>query len=105
MMILSLLTFCLAYTPFILKFILLMVTNSLGSSPEENGIHFSWTENTANVTLEHSIGWIPGRYTYNSSENFESYLKGLGVSYLLRKLALLATPVVSLRYSQVFVFT
>ena len=100
-MIFSLLTFFVAYMPFVLKFILLMVTNSLGSSPRANGTHFSWAGDTNNVTLENSVEWISGTYTYTSSDNFESYLKELGVSYFLRKLALLATPVVSLKYSQV----
>ena len=99
-MIFSLFAFCVAYMPFILKFILVMVTNCLGSSPSTNGNHFSWAADT-NVTLENSVEWIPGMYSYSSSDNFESYLKELGVSYFLRKLALLATPVVSLRYSQV----
>ena len=102
MMIFSLFTFCVAYMPFVLKFILLMVTNSLGSSPRANGTHFSWAADTTNnVTLVNSVEWISGTYTYTSSDNFESYLKELGVSYFLRKLALLATPVVSLKYSQV----
>ena len=102
-MILSLLTFGVAFMPSALKVILhfLVVTNSLGSRIE-NGPHFSWSNETTserNATLQE---WITGTYTYSSSDNFESYLKGLGVSYFLRKLALLASPVVSIRHSQVF---
>ena len=102
-MILSLLTFGVAFMPSALKVILhfLVVTNSFGSRIE-NGPHFSWSNETTserNATLQE---WITGTYTYSSSDNFESYLKGLGVSYFLRKLALLASPVVSIRHSQVF---
>ena len=38
---------------------------------------------------------IPGIYDYESSVNFDNYLAALGVSYVLRKLAGLAYPVVT----------
>ena len=100
-MILSLLTFCVAFMPSVLRVILhfLLVTNSLGSSIH-NGTHHSWSEVHENETLGNTT-WIPGTYVYTSSDNFESYLKGLDVSYFLRKLALLARPVVSIHSSQV----
>ena len=36
-----------------------------------------------------------GTYYYVSSDNFENYLTELGVGYFLRKLALLAFPIIS----------
>ena len=105
-MILSLLTFCVAFMPSVLQVILhfLLVTNSLGQRIH-NGTHHSWSEEVQGneTTLGRSTNattWIPGTYVYISSDNFESYLKGLDVSYFLRKLALLARPVVSI-HSQV----
>ena len=38
---------------------------------------------------------IPGTYKLSSSNNFNAYLKELGVGYFLRKLAMLASPVVT----------
>merc|ERR1711892_124956 len=38
---------------------------------------------------------IPGIYKLDSSNNFNAYLKELGVGYFLRKLAMLASPVVT----------
>ena len=106
-MILSLLTFCVAFMPSVLQVILhfLLVTNSLGLRIH-NGTHHSWSEEVQGneTTLGRSTNattWIPGTYVYVSSDNFESYLKGLDVSYFLRKLALLARPVVSIHSSQV----
>jgi hypothetical protein len=46
------------------------------------------------VMLEKSL--ITGIYNYESSENFQNYLKELGVSWVLRNLAGLATPVVTI---------
>ncbi len=39
---------------------------------------------------------ITGSYYFKSSENFQDYLKELGVSYVLRSLAGLASPVVTI---------
>jgi len=39
---------------------------------------------------------IPGIYDYESSVNFDNYLAALGVNYVLRKLAGLAYPVVTI---------
>jgi len=39
---------------------------------------------------------IPGTYKLDSSNNFNAYLKELGVGYFLRKLAMLASPVVTI---------
>lgn len=40
--------------------------------------------------------YILGTYAYQSSVNFDNYLKELGVSYLLRSFAGMATPVVTI---------
>ena len=40
---------------------------------------------------------LPGTYKLDSSQNFETYLKELGVGYFLRKLALLASPTVTVK--------
>ena len=40
---------------------------------------------------------LPGTYKLDSSQNFEAYLKELGVGYLLRKLALLTSPTVTVK--------
>nr|ACO15704.1 Fatty acid-binding protein [Caligus clemensi] len=42
---------------------------------------------------------MTGTFTYGHSTNFEAYLKELGVPYLLRSLALLASPVVTISKS------
>ena len=42
---------------------------------------------------------IPGIYDYESSQNFENYLQELGVNYILRKLARLASPAVTISTS------
>ena len=39
---------------------------------------------------------IPGIYDYQSSINFDNYLKALGVNSILRTLAGLASPIVSI---------
>ena len=39
---------------------------------------------------------ITGIYTYESEENFQNYLKKLGVPYVLRSLASMATPVMTI---------
>ena len=39
---------------------------------------------------------IPGIYDYESSVNFDNYLAALGVNFVLRKLAKLAYPVVTI---------
>ena len=39
---------------------------------------------------------VPGIYDYESSVNFDNYLAALGVNYVLRKLAGLAYPVVTI---------
>ena len=39
---------------------------------------------------------VEGKYNYHSSENFDAYLKELGVSWYLRDLASIAAPVISI---------
>nr|ADD24392.1 Fatty acid-binding protein, muscle [Lepeophtheirus salmonis] len=54
------------------------------------------TNTTSTVLLSPSDSLLTGTSTYGHSNNFEAYLKGLGVPYLLRSLALLASPVVTI---------
>ena len=52
---------------------------------------------TTTSTMEPKLSnLIPGIYDYESSVNFDNYLKALGVNYVLRKLAGLAYPVVTI---------
>ena len=44
-----------------------------------------------------SGGEMTGKYYYNSSSNFDNYLKALGVPYLLRTFAGIATPIVTIQ--------
>ena len=43
---------------------------------------------------------ISGVYDYGRSTNFEAYLQELGVSYILRRLAGLASPTVTITRNQ-----
>ncbi|CAB4058047.1 unnamed protein product [Lepeophtheirus salmonis] len=54
------------------------------------------TNTTSTVLLSPSDSLLTGTFTYGHSNNFEAYLKELGVPYLLRSLALLASPVVTI---------
>lgn len=48
------------------------------------------------TTMEPKVSHlIPGIYNYESSVNFDNYLAALGVQYMLRKLAGLAYPTVT----------
>ncbi len=53
------------------------------------------TTTTTTVSPEQST-LVPGIYKYERSFNFNEYLKELGVSYVLRTFAGLATPVVTI---------
>jgi len=48
----------------------------------------------ASTTPEMSL--ITGIYTFESEDNFQKYLKKLGVPYVLRSLASMATPVITI---------
>merc|ERR1712038_1888891 len=45
---------------------------------------------------KHEISLITGIYTFESEVNFQNYLKELGVPYVLRSLASMATPVITI---------
>ena len=45
---------------------------------------------------KHEISIITGIYTFESEVNFQNYLKELGVPYVLRSLASMATPVITI---------
>ena len=52
--------------------------------------------NTTNNVINLNTSLIEGVYNYHSSENFDAYLKELGVSWYLRDLAAIAAPVVTI---------
>lgn len=54
--------------------------------------------NSANdvSALDNDMLLINGTFYYDSSDNFENYLSELGVGYFLRKLALLAFPIITI---------
>ena len=55
---------------------------------------------TDNSTTE--AQYYEGSFFYDHSDNFENYLTELGVGYFLRKLALLAFPIVTVtRYTKI----
>ena len=51
---------------------------------------------TTDASTTPGMSLIPGIYTYESEENFQNYLKKLGVPYVLRTLASMATPVMTI---------
>ena len=61
---------------------------------------FSSTSTTTEIIENMSErSWVEGVYDYKSSVNFDNYLKALGVPYLLRTLAGLASPQVTISKS------
>ena len=59
-------------------------------------LRIDFTDCTLGATTLNESDLIPGIYDYQSSQNFDNYLKELGVDYVLRKLAGLASPVVTI---------
>ena len=53
-------------------------------------------ELNGNVTGAGNAGPVEGEFHYKSAVNFDPYLKELGVPYLLRTMAGLATPIVTI---------
>ena len=51
---------------------------------------------TSSNIINLNTSLVEGKYNYHSSENFDAYLKELGVSWYLRDLAAIASPVVSI---------
>ena len=43
-----------------------------------------------------NYNYVPGVYSFESSTNFDNYLKALGVGFIMRQLAGLAQPVVTI---------
>ena len=43
-----------------------------------------------------NYNYVPGVYNFESSSNFDNYLKALGVGFIMRQLASLAEPVVTI---------
>ena len=78
---------------------LVLFTVILGNNKTKSQIvEVSQLTSTAAATRINS-NLIPGIYDYESSQNFENYLQELGVSYILRKLAKLASPTVTISTS------
>ena len=51
---------------------------------------------STDTTTAPTMSLIMGIYTFESEENFQNYLSKLGVPYVLRSLASMATPVVTI---------
>ena len=51
---------------------------------------------TSSNIINLNTSLVEGKYNYHSSENFDAYLKELGVSWYLRDLAAIASPIVSI---------
>ena len=56
----------------------------------KNGIDVSKISSNSTKSL------IAGEYTYQSSVNFDNYLKEMGLSYILRQMAAVARPVITI---------
>ena len=78
----------------------LITTLSPATTPTSatmNGTTVATTAVTQPTTFRPTVSdLVQGVYEYRSSSNFEDYLRELGVSYILRKLAALASPTVTI---------
>ena len=52
-------------------------------------------ENEEEDVVKETSDWVEGTYSLESSSNFDSYLKELGVGFLLRQVAQVAQPTVT----------
>lgn len=89
------LTLCTSVRPLcnmITRLVLSMAFVSVARQEDANGVTGGLDPGSARGR----IGPIEGEFYYQSASNFENYLKELGVSFLLRNLAGLATPVVTI---------
>ena len=59
-------------------------------------LHLPSQNITSSNVINLNTSLVEGKYNYHSSENFDAYLKELGVSWYLRDLAAIASPVVSI---------
>ena len=72
----------------------LKITNfSLQTGTETSAVSLM---SSTDASTTPGISHITGIYTFESEENFQNYLKKLGVPYVLRSLSSLATPVVTI---------
>ena len=76
--------------------ILLRANLLLFLGPENVNMTDMSGETDGNVTQEVGDFLVNGTFYYDSSDNFENYLSELGVGYFLRKLALLAFPIITI---------
>ena len=56
--------------------------------------HTTTTADSDDILINSNL--IPGIYIYETSQNFDSYLKELGVNYILRQFAGWVTPIVNI---------
>ena len=70
-----------------------MINFSLQTGTDASAVSLM-SSTDASTTPEMSL--ITGIYTFESEDNFQKYLKKLGVPYVLRSLASMATPVITI---------
>ena len=70
--------------------LLLFLGENINTRSTSNQTFISGTDN-----LTSEVAHYEGSFFYDHSDNFENYLTELGVGYFLRKLALLAFPIVT----------
>jgi len=74
----------------------LTTTAYIDAAPDGGATVTSSSNNTSVTSSSPPSSLIQGVYDYESSENFEAYLRELGVPYLLRVFAGLARPTVTI---------
>ena len=84
-------------TRFTLNLVLFAVI--LGNNKTQSQVEFAEVRQSTSTAAPINSDLIPGIYDYESSQNFENYLQELGVNYILRKLARLASPAVTISNS------
>ncbi|QQP42344.1 Fatty acid-binding protein, partial [Caligus rogercresseyi] len=105
-MLFSWLVFIMTFKSFSTLFTRFVISVALGKGVITSGgvvlaaENVTQTNNSTSVILQSQSSRSPilltGTFTYGHSSNFEPYLKELGVPYLLRSLAQLASPTVTI---------
>ena len=73
---------------------MILATNKSESVLEFAKVNHTTTADSDDVLINSNL--IPGIYIYETSQNFDSYLKELGVNYILRQFAGWVTPIVNI---------